>query len=75
MAQEGCCVVKKVLGKGKGVGPYLGQTWARSRPDLGQIGACQLASVGCVMIRVRSLALPNPGTFVTISWSKKSLHL
>jgi len=27
--------VNKVLGKEKGVGPYLGQTWARSRPDLG----------------------------------------
>jgi len=41
----------------------LGHIWAK--PDLGQIGACQLASVGCVMIRVRSLPLPTPGTFVT----------
>ncbi len=30
-----CWGRKRVLGKKKGVEPYLGQTWARSRPDLG----------------------------------------
>jgi len=33
--RKGCWGRKRVLGKKKGVGPYLGQTWARSRPDLG----------------------------------------
>jgi len=30
VTQEGCCGVKKVLGKGKGAGPDLSQIWARS---------------------------------------------
>ncbi len=35
VTREECDVGEQGVGERKGVGPYLGQTWARSRSDLG----------------------------------------